>query len=98
MSLYVITRVRVDADGWLVEATWQEADGQYNRRKGEPKVVGADEIGNAIDRGDNVELIASSPAGTLIANEMMRREMRNGRNAIKILPQEDRAQFFVDRY
>jgi hypothetical protein len=98
MALYVITKLRSDEDGWLQEAIWREADGATNKYiSNEQRVLAAD-IDQALERGDAVNVVAKSHAGSITANEVMERVMRDGRPAFRIHPQSDTALFRVERY
>ena len=98
MTLYAITKLSTDEDSWLLEAIWREADGQTNRYLSDEQRVLPAEIDRALGRGDVVNLMATSHAGSIIANELLERLTRDGHPAFRIQSQGEDALFRVERY
>lgn len=98
MALYVITKLRSDEDGWLQEAIWREADGATNQYISNEERVLPGDIDLALERGDAVNVVAKSHAGSTMANDVMERVMRDGRPAFRIHRPSDDALFRVERY
>src|SRR5690606_15414603 len=98
MTLYVITRVCVDADGWLEEATGREAEGSYNRLVGPECQVPAAEVLRAIDGDDSIELIATGPGGTVSAISMLVCEETPQGRKLRLRQQDEDAQHRIELY
>jgi len=98
MTLYVITRVCVDADGWLEEVTWREAEGSYNRLVGPECQVPAAEVLRAIDGDDSIELIATGPGGTVSAISMLVCEETPQGRKLRLRQQDEDAQHRIELY
>jgi hypothetical protein len=98
MTLYVITRVCVDADGWLEEVTWREAEGSYDRLVGAECRVRAADVLRAMDANDSIELIATGPGGTVSAIGMLVCEEKPEGRKLRLQEQDEDAQHRIELY
>lgn len=98
MTLYVITRVCVDADGWIQEVTWREAEGNYERIVGAECRVDPADVLRAMDRDDSVELIATGPGGTVSAIGMLVCEETSEGRKLRLREQDEDAQQRIELY
>lgn len=98
MALYVITRVCVDADGWLEEVTWREAEGTHDRLVGAECRVRAADVLRAMDENDSIELIATGPGGSVSAIGMLVCEETPEGRKLRLQKQDEDAQHRIELY
>lgn len=63
MSLFVITGVRFDSRGEVERVMWASVDGSVPRFNEEPYEVPVDQVVEALDRGDVVEMLFQEVTG-----------------------------------
>ena len=83
MSLYVISKSRYDHNGTLTHVEWAMADGERAALVEPHKVVSADRVIEALDRGDTVEMRHTAKNGGWVSSgKVVRRTLANGDETI----------------
>lgn len=98
MTLYVITRVSVDQDGWIQEAYWMEYDSQLDQPLTAARRVRPDDLLRAMDGPDTVNFFGKGESGTFSAWDLVIREETPEGHRLRLRKHDENAQHRIELY
>ena len=79
MALYVVTAVRFDQNGEVEAVRWRSASGAANKFTGPEHEVPVDQVVEALDHGDVVEMHFAGVSGARLAPKVLQDGAKNVR-------------------